>query len=659
MNVGPAQVRQPAAWIISPLADTTLLVATPLAIVPIVGLAVQQFSPELIFAAVAAFASIGHHLPGFLRTYGDRELFRRFRWRFLLAPPLILAVAVYFSLRSLHGLELIVLAWATWHIIMQTYGLMRIYDVKRGIRDAAAARWDLVACLAVFFAGIVFSQTRLYSILDAVGRVGMPLGPPETIAVLRALVGIAIGAVLVGYAIRVWAQTRAEGPSWIKIALLLTTGWLYWSCGSVSTNLLIGIAMFEIFHAAQYYAIVWSFNRRLADRDNRRLGWLRYMFGKGWFPLMLYAAAIIAFGSIKWFTDASDASTTKTILLAILLTSTTLHFYYDGFIWKVRERSTQENLGIENDGQRAAAVPGSLHAAKWAGLATLAALLFWIEASAPARTPDDERKWVASLAAWTPDAPELLVRQSKLALLQGDTTEAVRAAERALELRPASAEAAEVLGSSLLNAGRYEAAAAALRQAVALEPDVTANHYDLAQTLSHLERWDEAEQHFEIAARQQPKNVEVQKAWANMLVRRGAPDAAVPHFRAALALAPESLDIRSLLVKHLFNQGNALFLNQQNNEAENCFRESIELAPELAIAHGNLGAVLIRLNRLDDAKQELLKAVALMPENAQSHCNLGYVLLMEGNVDQARTHLLRAEALGQTLPPELRQAAGL
>ena len=40
--------------------------------------------------AVAAFASIGHHLPGFLRAYGDRELFRRFRWRFLLAPPLML-----------------------------------------------------------------------------------------------------------------------------------------------------------------------------------------------------------------------------------------------------------------------------------------------------------------------------------------------------------------------------------------------------------------------------------------------------------------------------------------------------------------------------------------------------------------------------------------
>ena len=155
---------------------------------------------------------------------------------------------------------------------MQTYGLMRIYDLKRGIRDATSARLDFGVCIAVFVAGILFSQTRLYSILETVGRVGIPLGPPATIAVLRWGLGAAIGVVLLAYAIRVLIQTRAEGPSWAKIALLLTTGWLYWSCGSVSTNLLIGVAMFEIFHAAQYYAIVWSYNRRLADRDGRPLG---------------------------------------------------------------------------------------------------------------------------------------------------------------------------------------------------------------------------------------------------------------------------------------------------------------------------------------------------------------------------------------------------
>ncbi len=261
-----ASSRRPTGWIISPAVDIALLVATPLAIVPAISLAARQFSLDAIVLAVASFASIGHHLPGFVRAYGDRELFRRFRWRFLLAPPLVLGGALLFAWRDLHGLELILLFWATWHIIMQTYGLMRIYDLKRGIGDAVSARLDFGVCLAVFTAGIVFSQTRLFSILDIVGRVGFPLGPSALVTLLRWTAGCVIAGIVSAYALHAFAQARTKGPSWAKLALLATTGWLYWFCGSISTNLLIGVAMFEIFHATQYYAIVWSYNRRLAPR---------------------------------------------------------------------------------------------------------------------------------------------------------------------------------------------------------------------------------------------------------------------------------------------------------------------------------------------------------------------------------------------------------
>src|SRR5690606_7793123 len=128
-------------WIISAWWDLNFLIATPLAIVPLV-MAVERWwmTPETVALWVVSFASIGHHLPGFMRAYGDRELFCRFRWRFLLAPPLMLALAGLFALRGSHGLEVILLFWATWHALMQTYGFMRIYDLKRGVRDPWAAR---------------------------------------------------------------------------------------------------------------------------------------------------------------------------------------------------------------------------------------------------------------------------------------------------------------------------------------------------------------------------------------------------------------------------------------------------------------------------------------------------------------------------------------
>src|SRR3954463_2663370 len=124
-------------WIVSPAWDLAYLVLTPVLIVPAVLLTARYWlTHEQIYLAVISFASLGHHLPGFMRAYGDSELFRRFRYRFLLAPPLFLAVAAVFSVNHLHGLELLLLFWATWHVLMQTYGLMRIYDLKRGAASA-------------------------------------------------------------------------------------------------------------------------------------------------------------------------------------------------------------------------------------------------------------------------------------------------------------------------------------------------------------------------------------------------------------------------------------------------------------------------------------------------------------------------------------------
>ena len=42
-------------------------------------------------------------MPGFIRTYGDRELFARYRLRFLLAPPLIFLTTLWFDLRDTHA----------------------------------------------------------------------------------------------------------------------------------------------------------------------------------------------------------------------------------------------------------------------------------------------------------------------------------------------------------------------------------------------------------------------------------------------------------------------------------------------------------------------------------------------------------------------------
>src|SRR5687768_12629938 len=98
MSSAATQPSRKKAWIVSPAWDLVYVVLTPVLIVPAVLVAARRWlAPEQIYLAVIAFASLGHHLPGFMRAYGDRELFARYRDRFLLAPPLVFLLALLFT----------------------------------------------------------------------------------------------------------------------------------------------------------------------------------------------------------------------------------------------------------------------------------------------------------------------------------------------------------------------------------------------------------------------------------------------------------------------------------------------------------------------------------------------------------------------------------
>src|SRR5438876_1122882 len=127
--VGPATAPRKNLWILDSWRDLILYVGTPLLLVPVFALAQARWSPQDIYLFVAAFGAMGHHLPGMIRAYGDRALFERIRWRFIIAPIFLLAICVgfYFWDIKTNPVVMIVLLWGVWHGMMQTYGFGRIY----------------------------------------------------------------------------------------------------------------------------------------------------------------------------------------------------------------------------------------------------------------------------------------------------------------------------------------------------------------------------------------------------------------------------------------------------------------------------------------------------------------------------------------------------
>ena len=123
------------AWIVSPIYDLLFFIGTPLLCVAIALPIGRAWSSLDFYIAVMAFSSLGHHLPGFLRAYGDADLFARHRARFLLAPPLVLAAFLWFGLAHMSGLLFLLMIWSIWHVMMQHYGFQRIYEAKVGSSD--------------------------------------------------------------------------------------------------------------------------------------------------------------------------------------------------------------------------------------------------------------------------------------------------------------------------------------------------------------------------------------------------------------------------------------------------------------------------------------------------------------------------------------------
>ena len=142
------------AWILSPAQDALFVVAAP---------------SLVLVAAIASFAVLGpadatahilllhvvftvaHHLPTFIRVYGDTDLFRRFKWTFVLAPvfPLGFAAAALaylnardYPVENVLYLWVLLALWDPWHFLMQHYGFTRIYDRHNAAPKKLAARME-------------------------------------------------------------------------------------------------------------------------------------------------------------------------------------------------------------------------------------------------------------------------------------------------------------------------------------------------------------------------------------------------------------------------------------------------------------------------------------------------------------------------------------
>ena len=497
LNSGDSRRASSGRWILNSWLDLLLFVSTPLLIVPLV-LLIQApwFGVEIatISVIVSTFGGLGHHLPGMIRAYGDRDLFKRFRMRFILAPLFLLAVCIPLSQYHLNAMLLILSVWGCWHALMQVYGFVRIYDARVGCVSSVTAWWDWLMCLSWFSTAQIFSNGKMSRLLEYWYTSGGPLIPPSYVHTFRGVCLAVSVLVLVGFLVNYGVQTsRGQKPNSVKLLMLASSIGFWWFAMVLVEDIILGIALFEIFHDVQYLTIVWLYNCRTASSNPDIGKFMRFVFRRGRGMLMLYIGLVFAYGTIGMFSLEIEGDSFANLIRGVVWASTILHFYYDGFIWKVRDKATRAGLGLDmgksQPVSKSIAIGEFAHLLKWSPLIIILSWLSITELSGSSFPPGGNaaRSWpnqtqlerVQNIAVAIPDDLRAQRRAATTLANMGRDDEAIRNLKSVLQRHPSYLAGQHLLGEIYRKRGEFD------QERLCYETAITHAKGSSDQTLSH------------------------------------------------------------------------------------------------------------------------------------------------------------------------------
>jgi hypothetical protein len=343
------------------------------------------------------------------------------------------------------------------------------------VKVAARARTDLALCFAWFSGAVLLSPMRFRTFLDLYYESGGPIVSANFIGTIRAVITIALALVTIVFLWRQWNDWHTgHGASPIKMTLLTSSIAFWWYCNNGVQNILVGIALFEVFHDVQYLSIVWIYNRSRVERDQTIGGFMRFIFRRSGSLIGVYVGLVLAYGSIGLSSSAVSAIWIRHALVGVVTASALLHFYYDGFIWKVRETQTRTMLGIEGPGVAAALRRRTWplwfgHGLRWAALAIPFAALCGAQ-------------------------------------LFGRVAPPVERAAKVVEVLPEDAQAQFNYGKALHEAGRTEEAIGHYQAAIRRDPTLAAAESFLGLAYKDLRDYPQSIEHYERSLSLYPKD---------------------------------------------------------------------------------------------------------------------------------------------------------
>lgn len=519
----------------------TFVLFTPLAILLTFAAAERAGWLEGLVAFALASA-MGHYLPGMLRAYGDQALFRRFRVRLIFAPLFFITITTWSAYLNLNFLFLLVALWGSWHWMMQVFGFARIYDAKGEPGARFSARLDQMLCLLWFGMCAFVLNQALPIYVDRFYQSGGPRLPAGAFAWFSRVWFVVTVALTLFYVIHTLRAARnGRPPNPLKLVFIAVTFVYLRYTASLIDQPVVGYAMFQIWHDIQYLAIVWLFNLNRARTSFEAGPFIRFLFRPRAILVAAYVCLCLAFGSLTHAWRLFENATMARVAFAFVIAMALLHYYLDGFIWKIREKETRQALGVRAGEELGPVMPWPAwirHAALWLLLVIPGALFFVMESRGSATKPQPLQVY-ERLVETFPRSSHAHYQFARELQDVGRLREAKAEFERTLALSPGSHPSIFHLGVLLVDQGNLAEARPYLERALKIDPRSAQTHNNLGIVLDELGDFEGAKIHLERALALDPEYALAHNNLGEVLVKQGKPADAKTRFEQALRLMPD------------------------------------------------------------------------------------------------------------------------
>ncbi len=242
-----------------------------------------------------------------------------------------------------------------------------------------------------------------------------------------------------------------------------------------------------------------------------------------------------------------------------------------------------------------------------------------------AKQYDHALEWIARAIGHDP-RPEYLASLATTLQQQGRREEALKACDKAVQLKPDDAELWKLMGNILLELGRYDQALLSFQHVLKLDPRHQDAAYKCGVLLNEMGRLEEAIAHLDLCDEVLPNHAPTLQARARTLYNLKRFEAALADNRRANKLDPGNADTCN-------NIGACLQSLGREEEALSWFGQALDRLPNAIEILNNKAFMLGQLQRFDEAFAFYDHIRALHLNDATTDWNLALLRMLTGNFE--------------------------